>query len=147
MTHPTGVSSSFSNAVPVPSLEVIERMDQAREKAIAALQICGDKVRCQKCGDLKPMHKEPTRPSNDRIDILEQPIKRVEALYDRKKIPYIDYINNTNELKEELAELLNVEEKNQLIRKLPLYSSRITGFRYVCSACYDKLYYRRGRRY
>ena len=51
--------------------------------------------------------------------------------------------NSTNDikaLKQELAELLEEEAKADALRLLPLYSCRITGFKFVCSKCYDKVY-------
>jgi hypothetical protein len=45
-----------------------------------------------------------------------------------------------SELKAELAELLEEEAKADALRRLPLYSCRITGFKFVCSRCYDKVY-------
>jgi hypothetical protein len=44
------------------------------------------------------------------------------------------------ELKAELAELLEEEAKADALRRLPLYSCRITGWKFVCSRCYDKVY-------
>jgi hypothetical protein len=46
---------------------------------------------------------------------------------------------NIKQLKAELAELLE-EAKADALRRLPLYSCRITGFKFVCSKCYDKAY-------
>jgi hypothetical protein len=45
---------------------------------------------------------------------------------------------NIKQLKAELAELLEEDAKADKLRRLPLYSCRITGF--VCSKCYDKVY-------
>ena len=47
--------------------------------------------------------------------------------------------NNVKQLKAELAELLE-EAKADALRRLPLYSCRITDFKFVCSRCYDKVY-------
>jgi hypothetical protein len=49
-------------------------------------------------------------------------------------------INNLKALKQELAELLEDAKADKLRSFLPLYSCRITGFRFVCSGCYDKVY-------
>jgi len=38
------------------------------------------------------------------------------------------------------AELEWLEEDAKYDRNLPLYSCRITGFKFVCSKCYDKVY-------
>jgi hypothetical protein len=47
---------------------------------------------------------------------------------------------NTKQLKAELVELLEEEAKDDKLRSLPLYSCRITGWKFVCSKCYDKVY-------
>jgi hypothetical protein len=83
---------------------------------------------------------------NDRINILEQRIKRVEWFHSKRKVPDNDYDNNIREIKSEVAELLKVEEKNNILMRLPLYSVRITGFRFYCSSCYEKAYKQRNRR-
>jgi hypothetical protein len=44
------------------------------------------------------------------------------------------------QLKAELAELLEEDAKYDKLRSLPLYSCRITGWKFVCSNCYDKIY-------
>jgi hypothetical protein len=46
----------------------------------------------------------------------------------------------SKKLKAELTELLEEEAKADTLRCLPLYSCRITGFKFVCSRCYDKAY-------
>jgi two-component SAPR family response regulator len=43
------------------------------------------------------------------------------------------------QIKQELAELLE-EAKADALRRLPLYSCKITGFRFMCSKCYDRVY-------
>jgi hypothetical protein len=51
--------------------------------------------------------------------------------------------NNNDEfiqLKQELADLLEEEAKADALRRLHLYSCRITGFKFVCSKCYDEAY-------
>ena len=47
---------------------------------------------------------------------------------------------NIKQLKQELAELLEEEAKADALRRLPLYSCRITRFKFVCSKCYDNVY-------
>jgi hypothetical protein len=42
--------------------------------------------------------------------------------------------------KQELAYILKEEEKNDLVTRLPLYSSRMTGYKWICSECWDKSY-------
>jgi hypothetical protein len=50
-------------------------------------------------------------------------------------------IAEVKQIKAELAELLEEDAKYDKLRSLPLYSCRITGFKFVCSKCYDKVYY------
>jgi hypothetical protein len=49
-------------------------------------------------------------------------------------------IDTCKQLKEELADLLTEEAQREKLRSLPLYSSKITGYRFLCSHCYDKKY-------
>ncbi|HJT47143.1 MAG TPA: hypothetical protein VJ729_03085 [Nitrososphaeraceae archaeon] len=32
------------------------------------------------------------------------------------------------------------EDKNEFVTRLPLYSSRMTGYKWICSECWDKAY-------
>jgi hypothetical protein len=41
---------------------------------------------------------------------------------------------------QEFAELLEEDAKADKLRSLPLYSCRITGWKFVCSVCYYKVY-------
>ena len=43
--------------------------------------------------------------------------------------------------KQELAKLLEQEKKNDIFRRLPLYSFGVTGQKWFCSSCYDKTYW------
>ena len=54
--------------------------------------------------------------------------------------PRISTINDFKVLKQELSDMLEEEAKADALRRLPLYSCRITGFKFVCSKCYDKVY-------
>jgi hypothetical protein len=45
--------------------------------------------------------------------------------------------NVVKQLKQELAALLEEDAKADKLRSLPLYSCRMTGFRFVCSKCYN----------
>jgi len=45
---------------------------------------------------------------------------------------------NYSRLKQELAELLAEEAKVDKLRSLPLFSCRITGWKFVCSKCYER---------
>lgn len=53
---------------------------------------------------------------------------------------YISNINDLKALKRELAELLEEDTKADKLRCLPLYSCRITDWKFVCSKSHDKVY-------
>jgi len=81
---------------------------------------------------------QKTKPKSNRIAVLERQIKCLEN-YSRG--------NNgksssdvVKQLKQELAALLEEDAKADKLRNLPLYSYRITGWKFVCSKCYDKVY-------
>jgi hypothetical protein len=80
---------------------------------------------------------------------LQRRIKWLEERYPRRHGGGGSSSNNSNgngssgivvQLKQEVAELLSEEAKRDKLRSLPLYSCRITGWKFVCSACYDKVY-------
>ncbi|MFL6318596.1 MAG: hypothetical protein ACJ71K_18250 [Nitrososphaeraceae archaeon] len=72
---------------------------------------------------------------SNRIAILEKQIKWAERYS----------TENSKQLKEELAELLKEEQEREVLRKLPLYSSRVTGYRWVCSRCWDQVYWSKSK--
>jgi hypothetical protein len=117
-----------------PSLEQIKEMEQRRLRAIESLEISGNSVKCQRCSQDIPIVGKLNRPHNDRVVILQRRIKWMEN--------YSRAINKDGlqQLKQELADLLEEDTKADKLRSLPLYSCRITGFKYVCSKCYDKVY-------
>jgi hypothetical protein len=117
----------------LPSLEEIEQIKRQRSQAIEALEISGNSVKCQRCGITVPIVGKLSRPHNYRVVILQQ-IKWMENYYHGVNI------NNLKELKQELACLLEQDAKADRLRSLPLYSCRITGFKFVCSGCYDEAY-------
>jgi len=45
--------------------------------------------------------------------------------------------------KDELAQLTKEEQEQDILKKLRLYSSKVTRYRFFCSACYDEAYKRR----
>jgi hypothetical protein len=88
---------------------------------------------------------------NDRIAVLQKQIKWIgehyHGLYTLRRHRYgngnninKDDNNNVKQLKAELAELLEEDVKYDKLRSLLLYSCRITGWKFVCSKCYDKVY-------
>ena len=102
--------------------------------AIETLEISDGHVKCQACGTLKPIIKDDTKlidsDESKRIHRLRAIIKQIER-------QHIGGISASKE-KAELAELLELEKKNDIFRRLPLYSSSVT--RWFCSTCYDKAY-------
>jgi hypothetical protein len=48
--------------------------------------------------------------------------------------------NNVKQLKQEPADLLEEDDKADKLRRLPLYSCGITGWKFLCSKCYDNVY-------
>jgi hypothetical protein len=111
-------------------------MDRQRSQAIQALEIFDHSVKCQRCGNAVPIVGKLTKANNDRIGILQKRIKWIEEHY---------YHRNKDEdiklIKQELAELLEEDAKYDKLRSLPLYSCRITDWKFVCSRCYDRVYY------
>jgi hypothetical protein len=85
-----------------------------------------------------PIFGKLARPHNDRVAVLQKRIKWMENYY-RGNISRSS--DDLKQLKQELAELLEEDAKADKLRSLPLYSCKITGFKFVCSKCYDKVYY------
>jgi hypothetical protein len=81
------------------------------------------------------------KPHPNRVAILQKRIKWIEN-YSRSNNngSYHHKNNDIKQLKQELAELLEEDAKVDKLRSLPLYSCRITGWKFVCSKCYDKVY-------
>jgi hypothetical protein len=118
----------------LPSLEEIEQMDRQRSHAIESLEIFDHSVKCQKCGIAVPIVGKLSRPCNDRVIILQRRIKWMENYYHGVNK------DDLKQLKQEVADLLEEDAKADKLRSLPLYSCRITGWKFVCSKCYDKVY-------
>ena len=123
-------------------------MDRQKQNAIESLlsQISNDDslVKCQKCNSLWPIVKQQ---NDSRLIISYGNGKRIAYL--QKKIKWAEkhphYIVNNNRYsceaeKQELAELLKEEKKREILRRIPLYSTHMTGYRFVCSKCYDEIY-------
>jgi hypothetical protein len=84
-----------------------------------------------------------TRTANDRIAVLQKRIKWFENYHYPSHGNISNNSNKDNsvkQLKAELAELLEEDAKYGKLRSLPLYSCRITGWKFVCSKCYDGVY-------
>jgi hypothetical protein len=92
-------------------------------------------IKCQGCNNKVSI---PTvgllvRSYSHSITLLERRIRWAEEHYP-------DAITAHAELKEELAALLKGQKKKELLRRLPLYSFSITGYKLVCSACFENAY-------
>ena len=112
-------------------------MDKQRSQAIESLEISSNSVKCQKCGLDIPIAGKLTKPTKStRITILGKRIKWLEN-YSRGNNRSDD---DVKQLKQELTELLEEDAKADKLRRLPLYSCNITGWKFVCSKCYDKIY-------
>jgi hypothetical protein len=81
-----------------------------------------------------PIVGKLSRPCNDRVVILQRRIKWMENYYHGVNK------DDLKQLKQEVAELLEEDAKADKLRSLPLYSYKITGWKFVCSKCYDKVY-------
>ena len=118
----------------LPSLQEIEEMERQRLQAIESMEISGNSVKCQRCNVDIPIVGKLPRPHNDRVAILQKRIKWIEN-YSHGKINRPSYVNEVKQIKQELAELQEEDAKYDKLRRLPLYSCKITGFKYVCSKC------------
>jgi hypothetical protein len=122
----------------LPSLEEIEEMEKQRVQAIESLEIFDHSVKCQRCAIPVPIVGKLPIPYRNRVTLLKHRIDWIES-HPRPRLK--DSINNSiKQLKQELAELLKEDAKADKLRSLPLYSCRMTGFKFVCSKCYDRVY-------
>jgi hypothetical protein len=126
-----------NNAVELPSLEEIQEMNRQQQKAMVSLEVSdnGKLVKCQKCGRLVSMFTKILKPHSvsNRIVTLQKRIKWAEKNSNNT--------NDVNSLKQVLSDLLKEEEKNDLLRRLPLHNSRMTGYKWICSECWDQAYW------
>ena len=117
------------------TVEIEDTIEQ-QTKATESLEISDDHVRCQGCGSLKPLI-----PEDWRLSAPGNIVGRIRHL--RNAITYCEKFHTTGNCKrekEELAELLKEQEKwlKDPLRRLPLYNTRLTGYRWFCNTCYDK---------
>jgi hypothetical protein len=110
-------------------------MDQLRRKAIQELQISDNKARCQKCDLAVPLTDAsvPTNSTSARIRFLKRRIQ-----YAKTHGYHID-----KSTKDELALLIKAAREEDILKRLRLYSSKITRYRFYCSACFEAAYKRR----
>ena len=139
--------SAANNVIELPSLEEIEQMDKQQQNALESLEISitdyekTSYVKCQKCGRRIAMFQKSPRSYSvsNRVTVLEKQIRQDEI----RNSHYHINNNNYNDImgsKQELADVLKEEDKNDLVTRLPLYSSRMTGYKWICSECWDKAY-------
>jgi len=137
--------NAANNAVELTSEEV-EQIDKQQQNALESLEISitdyekTSYVKCQKCGRRIAMFQKSPRSYSvsNRITVLEKQIRQDEI----RNSHYHINNNNYNDImgsKQELADVLK-EDKNDLVTRLPLYSSRMTGYKWICSECWDKAY-------
>jgi DNA-directed RNA polymerase subunit RPC12/RpoP len=138
--------NAANNAVELTSEEV-EQMDKQQQNALESLEISitdyekTSYVKCQKCGRRIAMFQKSPRSYSvsNRITVLEKQIRHDEIRNSHYHINNNNY-NDIMESKQELADLLKEEDKNDLVTRLPLYSSRMTGYKWICSECWDKAF-------
>jgi DNA-directed RNA polymerase subunit RPC12/RpoP len=138
--------NAANNAVDFPS-EEIEQIDKQQQNALESLEISitdyekTSYVKCQKCDRRIAMFQKSPRSHSvsNRITVLEKRIKQDEIRNSHYHINNNDY-NDIMGSKQELADLLKKEDKNEFVTRLPLYSSRMTGYKWICSECWDKAY-------
>ena len=122
-------------SIDLPSIEEIKEIERKRQVAIDSLEIIDNHhVKCQKCQSLVPIKRLP-RSHSSRIITIEKKIKKVERYHGNNNSS-----STYKQLKEELATLLEEENKNDILRSLPLYSSRISNFKFLCSSCFEEAY-------
>ena len=68
-------SLSYPIEFPLPSLEEVNNMEMQRSQAIEALEISGNCVKCQRCGNTVPLMINNKRPKNHKIELLQTRIK------------------------------------------------------------------------
>lgn len=121
-------------------------MDRKRDQATKSIQIEGDHVRCQKCGSavklLSRTNSYVRQYSRLRVT-LENRIQWIKANPHRAglKADSVAYHEAIKNIKDELAQLQEIEAKADALRRIPLYYIR--SGKYVCSNCFEKRYSRR----
>ena len=128
----------MNDAFELPSLEEINGMERQRCQAIESLEIFYHSVKCQKCGNAVPMIGKSIKPKSNRIAVLDNWLENYPRTSNYRPSSHTN--NVVKQLKQELAELLEEDAKADKLRSIPLYSCRITGWKFVCSRCYDRDY-------
>jgi hypothetical protein len=124
----------MKNAIELQSLEEVAVLEKQRSQPLESLEIIDNAAaKCQKCAALVPLLSEPAHIKHHSIKIksIENRIALIKATS-----PTV----TTRKLREGLAYLLKEESKRELTRRLLLYSSSATGYKWFCSSCFDKAY-------
>ena len=132
-------TNQMNDPIEIPSPEQIEQMERQPSQAVEALQITisdnNSSVKCQRCSNAIPIvGKLPHQHNNDRIAVLRNRIRFLESQYHGRQFGNVNERNqNLKLLKEELAELLKEDAEYDKLRGLPLYSTKTTEWKFVCS--------------
>jgi len=136
--------------IQLPSLEQLEQIEQIKAKNIELLEFDKNKqfVRCQNCGlQYRIFQGQSNLRSSDSKRIKE--LKR-KIQFQKTKAKFIKYYDkveivypSTAEQQEderELKGLLEEKERTELLTRLPLYATKMTGFKWVCPTCFNEFY-------
>jgi hypothetical protein len=123
--------------IELPSMEQIAEIEKQQSDAKESLEISDGHARCQGCGSLKPLLSDNTKlvrsTESKQIHRLRAIIKQIEKYNFGGDI-------STKDQRQELSQLLEEEKKKDVFRRLPLYSSSATRYKWFCSSCYDRAY-------
>lgn len=132
------------NGVELPSLETVDDMEKQQARALESLEISEDKnaVKCQNCGDFRPIVKIDNDNSRLRLSHnFAAKISRLQKIIEWSEKNHAgSNRDNCKKEREEIAGLLEEGKKRDFLRSLPLYASPITSYKFYCSSCFDKAY-------
>jgi hypothetical protein len=86
-----------------------------------------------------PIVGKLSKPNSNRIAVLETRIKWLENYSRGNNHGSYHKNNDLKQLRQELAELLEEDAKADKLRSLPLYSCKITGWKFVCKIYYNNM--------
>jgi hypothetical protein len=133
-------SLSNRNWILLPSLNEIEEIEKQRQKAIETLEIDSKQntVKCQSCQNWWPMIKDDSKLTSARANAVK--IKQLQNAITIAEKYHPDGSTCKRE-KDELKQLIEEEKQKDKLRKLPLYSNKMTGYKFLCGKCFDEAYY------
>jgi hypothetical protein len=144
--YPTANDIRWSRAVELPSLAQIEEMDKKRSQAVEALEISDDRVKCQCCDkQISLLPRNTEKPKSSRVESLTYQIHWLKhsTRYSRSDTSR-DALIRVAET--ELNELLEEDNKADKLRRLPLYSTRLTNFKFYCGKCFENAYAKQAKK-